>query len=177
MKATHILFLIVLLFLIISCKSSINTDMDLKNKAIETNDATLCAKIENEMILNTCLERLILKGGDISICDYLERPGSKNGCIFSYADVNKDVTACDKMVNAETALISRDNCYMHFISMRFAPEERDYSVCEKVEDPGYVNTCYYSQALNQKNPEICEKIVPIDEEDDRKEKCIEMLTN
>ena len=105
-------------------------DVCYKEIAQKYNDISLCDKIVNLGIKNTCIAVL---RQNISICNSMEEGPDKNFCYKGVAIAKKDISICDKMEYED----NKNHCYADV-----AIAKKDISICDKIEyGVDYRNYC------------------------------------
>jgi len=123
-------------------------DVCYKEIAQKYNDISLCDKIVNLGIKNTCIAVL---RQNISICNSMEEGPDKNFCYKGVAIAKKDISICDK-IDRQMGYIE-SWCYVDV-----AIAKKDISICDKMEYEDNKNHCYADVAIAKKDISICDKI-------------------
>jgi hypothetical protein len=161
-------------------------------------DESICSKVEDRYLKNTCILVIALANKDVSLCNKLDEEvttrdifgkGSvraREGCIKAIAKKKEDMSLCNMLpekVTLEGHIFNRtvfpnDECEAQFAVIR-----NDINYCYLI-DKSVRNSCLKNFAKATKNASVCEKIEPKESTDlggrrdldyDERNECFEEL--
>ncbi|MFT4343598.1 MAG: hypothetical protein ACMXYE_02515 [Candidatus Woesearchaeota archaeon] len=108
------------------------------------NDAMeLCDAIVYPYYKNMCFYEVADQTGNAQTCTFITVERDRDRCHARVSQHVEDSSVCDEITSA----LRRDSCYMRFAL------QGDYSVCDKLEDAYYVESCRNLKELGQMAPD------------------------
>jgi len=126
-------------------------------KAIQENNIVVCQKIDISRSKNLCLIQVAQKKQDLKICDTIDNMDLKEKCVYdvllSLALKEKNLKTCVKM----SSFPEKKSC-IEKVSQNINDSEKCREIDEKELKAICLNRFFYSQAIKNKDSDLCYKV-------------------
>ncbi len=109
--------------------------------------SALCDAIIFSYYRDECFYEIAQDSNEEMVCRHISEERSKDKCYIKMSKVMENAKLCSMVISG----LRRDSCYMRFAL------KGDFSVCDKIEDDYYVQSCRQLEEIGKHAPEAIEE--------------------